>query len=452
MRILCLSLMGWALSNIAFAQETKPAKSMFTAFQESQFRAVPMAFVPGFNLKDALQLIQEQTKARGTQVNLLVNVTAFKAEALLGDDASVLETGIHFPKVSEITSLRTALRKYVVPQLPVHLSNATFLLRKDHIEILPQKQAHARLQTLDASDYFKKPLQHVLDDMATQTGISIVLDPHSGKANLPITMKFPALAKFVTAVGAVAELAGLKAHVDEAVIYVGKDPAAAFRAVAGKPSGLKLSELVAAQAMRTKDKLPLMLNESISTSIFSDVTELTLKDGLDLVYNMFLSKGKSAPFLVDVAAFKAEAPTDAPPIFETKIQFPREPRTMTVRKTLEVIVSQLPEKNGAFIVRPEYIEITTRYLARPKYQKIEALEYRRKSLDYVLDDLAAHTGVPILLDPRCDRAKTLIDIRFLANVDIVTAVRVVADTAGLKVHFDGKHITVFNGDAPKNEK
>ena len=96
---------------------------------------------------------------------------------------------------------------------------------------------------------------------------------------------------------------------------------------------------------------------------------MTLKDCLGLLAEMFAAKGKEVPILVDADAFQLENP-NTPDIYDTQVSFPRYPKQMTLASALQIALQKLPDKNGAYLIQPGRILITTVQQATPEKQTI----------------------------------------------------------------------------------
>jgi hypothetical protein len=101
--------------------------------------------------------------------------------------------------------------------------HATFIIRQNHIEIVPEKYTTSPYflhQPMISADYQKRPLSDVLQDLSERTGIAINLDPNVGKkANTPIrvTLRNGSLEDALTPI---TEMAHLKYVVLHRSIYV----------------------------------------------------------------------------------------------------------------------------------------------------------------------------------------------------------------------------------------
>ena len=99
-----------------------------------------------------------------------------------------------------------------------------------------------------------------------------------------------------------------------------------------------------------------MLTETIKTSDIPQTA--TLKDVLGLFIEKMAEKGKELPILIDTNAFKEDA-ADAPDPYDTTVKFPPYPKTMSLATALRFALSQIPSNNATYLIRRNYIEVTT---------------------------------------------------------------------------------------------
>jgi hypothetical protein len=131
------------------------------------------------------------------------------------------------------------------------------------------------------------------------------------------------------------------------------------------------------------------------------------------------------------AAFKVEDP-DAPDVNETPIKLPVL-QGLSRAKLLRLMVDRIPTRNAAFLVRSSYIEITTNDQSLPGFQFIDGT-FQHRPLDEILAELSDRTGITILVDARAgDKAKTPISAVLQPETNLVTAVRLLADMADLRL-------------------
>jgi hypothetical protein len=150
------------------------------------------------------------------------------------------------------------------------------------------------------------------------------------------------------------------------------------------------------------------------------------------------AKHKIAP-LVNTAAFKAESEAEFPngiEVYESMLQFPPLPQRMTIAGALRLALSQVRTGNATFVVRGGTLEITTKSQASTALaleQKVFG-KFTKRALSDVVDDLAATSGVSIVIDERVgDKAKTPVSAMLRNDVSLEAALTMFADMAGLKI-------------------
>ncbi|MBI3410031.1 MAG: VWA domain-containing protein [Planctomycetes bacterium] len=98
------------------------------------------------------------------------------------------------------------------------------------------------------------------------------------------------------------------------------------------------------------------LSEKVEMKDF--LNPMTLKEALGLLYEKFQAKNMELPILIDSAAFKEENP-DAPDIYEASVKFQPFPKWMPAATFLRLALSQVPTNNATYLIRRNFIEITT---------------------------------------------------------------------------------------------
>jgi hypothetical protein len=112
---------------------------------------------------------------------------------------------------------------------------------------------------------------------------------------------------------------------------------------------------------------------------------LSLKEALGILYEELNRDGRELPILVDVDALVGKDPR-ARDVYDTPVVRPGNGRgTMMAAELLDFFVAQLPHGNGAWLVRRDYIEITTSEIA----SKVSGSEFYAEvwSLPVNLSDL-----------------------------------------------------------------
>jgi hypothetical protein len=178
----------------------------------------------------------------------------------------------------------------------------------------------------------------------------------------------------------------------------------------------KTRELVSKMAM------PIDLDKGIDK-------DTPLRDALE-----FLSDRYDITMIIDGQAFKDD-------LEETKIA--SKPVLLPKMKAVAfgtVLRLLLDQVGGTALIRSDYIEIVpTVRVVREIYQGREGprfplvhAAFEGTPLDEALERLTAATGVSVVVDPRTERGKETVNA-LLVNVPLDSAVRVLADSAGLKM-------------------
>ena len=101
-----------------------------------------------------------------------------------------------------------------------------------------------------------------------------------------------------------------------------------------------------------------LFDETIETKDF--VQPMPLKQALQLLYEKFAAKDQELPIIVDINAFKEAGDTQPDGPYEDEVKLPATPKVMTVDMALRLIVSQIKTKNADYMIRGNYIEVTTK--------------------------------------------------------------------------------------------
>jgi RNA polymerase sigma factor (sigma-70 family) len=194
------------------------------------------------------------------------------------------------------------------------------------------------------------------------------------------------------------------------------------------------------------------LNKRLEMKTFQEGGVMSLKESLGLLVDRAkFVYGEDLPILVDVEAFKAEAPR-SPDFYDTKLLFPPFPDAMTIGDALRFILSRVESKNATFIVLPNLIWITTYEKASPRQKLSEKVwgVFDKRPLESVLRELSEATGTSIVIDNRAsDKAKIEVSATFANGIDLAGALRALSEMADLKVLvLDG---TVFVTTQPHAE-
>lgn len=178
--------------------------------------------------------------------------------------------------------------------------------------------------------------------------------------------------------------------------------------------------------MRTLDQeIP---TKDLPRGILSLLDYLTAKMG---------ETGKELPFFVDVNAFskdvRAVMDGELPP---PQLKLRPYPPRLSVRAILQIALDEFDGGEATFLIRQRRVEITTKKAAAlPNLLKQPvAASFDRQPLEVVLDDLSEITGVSVVIDGRAkDKLRTPLTARFRNDVPLLEALRMVTESAGLKL-------------------
>jgi hypothetical protein len=167
---------------------------------------------------------------------------------------------------------------------------------------------------------------------------------------------------------------------------------------------------------------------------------ITMENGIDANTPLkdavaFISDHFGIKIVIDCQAFKDEGLDDGGPGVEASpVKLPKL-TDIPLRTALRLLLSQVPPKGATFLVRRDFVEITTVNAARPEHlfrHKVTAV-FDKTPLEEALQELSEDTGVSVILDVRVqEAAATPVTATLKNDVSIETAVRVLADMAGLK--------------------
>ena len=206
------------------------------------------------------------------------------------------------------------------------------------------------------------------------------------------------------------------------------------------------SDLTALRAREMHHKLasPVTLEKGLDNVPFNDAREF-LQDRYDVT------------IVIDSNAFETDYGLDKVPEFKVSLPKMVGVRLSTVLRMLAV------QFNGTYLVRSDHILITTPLHTRPEYWKagypqlvpgVDA-EFDKRPLSEALRKLAQLTGINIVLDARVGEKGKAAVTATLTNAPLDTAVRLLADMAGLRsVAVDGAlYVTTKkNAEQWKTEK
>jgi hypothetical protein len=221
--LLVTALLAWGAGPSAVKPEAKlettPAPSAAAVLAK---RADFSGFDdPKTTLEEALAAL---TKLYG--VTFEINEAAFRA-AMIND---VLQTPVAERPVPKMANARLSavLRKVLGVVAQKTGAPATWLVRRDGIEVLPEGAVRAEVWgnyqgpflPLVNADFEKRPLNEALQELASQAGMSVVIDVRVGdKAAAPVTARL-LNTPLDTAVRLLADMAGLRPFQLDNMLYV----------------------------------------------------------------------------------------------------------------------------------------------------------------------------------------------------------------------------------------
>lgn len=174
----------------------------------------------------------------------------------------------------------------------------------------------------------------------------------------------------------------------------------------------------------------------------------TLKDVLDFFETEF-----GVPFLIDSNAFAA---TGVQKVEEQPVQLPIMAK-VPLRKVLRLLLGQIKGEPyfGTFLAQDDHVLVTTTYYANPELwgkqyngPNVDA-EFDGKELTDALRDLSELTGISVVLDRRMAEKAQVKVTAAIRDVPLDTAVRMLADMAGLKVAALPNALYVTSGENAK---
>jgi hypothetical protein len=183
------------------------------------------------------------------------------------------------------------------------------------------------------------------------------------------------------------------------------------------------------QRTRDTDVLMRLLDEKV------DLKEL--KDGPSFLSlgEWAQARGKELPIFVDVKAFQDE---NSLALIRGEIPPPKLlglPSRMRLGDLLQALVGQF-EEESTILIRKGRVEITTKKAASRDnlLKQTFVASFDQQPLELVLEDLADITGVSVIADGRTkDKIRTAVTARFRNDVTLRDALRMVTESAELKL-------------------
>ena len=139
------------------------------------------------------------------------------------------------------------------------------------------------------------------------------------------------------------------------------------------------------------------------------------------------------PILVDTESFKNDYP-DVPEIYDTRVQFPPFPESMTVARALRHALDKVATKNATYVVLPTHVLITTFVQTDAERKLHEKVRGTFKGqFGAVVKELSETLGTTIVID-NCagEKTKTEIAATFHTETPLGSVLRVFTEMADLK--------------------
>jgi hypothetical protein len=406
-----------------------------------------------------------------------VNVPAFKADGVKDFVKLSPVAERPFPKVENVT-MSWYLGQWL-ERIPSK-SGATFILRRDHIEITTKAALRQEVWGERRGPYLplvyarfeKKPLADALQDLARQTEYSIVVDARvEDRMGAKITAHFRWTA-LDTAVFVLADMADLQPVSQDNALYIttrenaarinarnkakmptkntSRSPERTDRPAPAKGASEESSPPCAPADGQAEDSaFDLLLDALHSThGLFEEVPEdpMTTFRGLLTSLSLKHSRPNANPpfhlhFRVNEAAFKAEEVMDVNEFQIVKDKVLPASRNLSLAEYLPDVLEHVPSRSGTtFVLRRDHIEITTRAALRKeiwggregRYLPLVSGRFVKKPMADVLQDLARQTNYSVVVDVRVEeKASKKVTAQFLST-PLDTAVSLLADMAGLE--------------------
>lgn len=401
-------------------------------------------------LKEALEYFSQ-----AFDLTILLDTGTFREE----DGVEIEATPVRLPKLTHVP-LEHALNM-LLAQIP---GGATFLIRPGCVEITTLAEAAPQklLQNPVHATFQDEPLVDALRKLSDQTNVTIVVDDRVARhAKTPVTAR---LRRPISVQKAVGLLAGL---VDLAAVRLGDDLYVTTRANAASLEAeedrrLKSLPVIRNAAATSKAKPEAKDNEDSVTvrATFrgppptggpgvSSRDRPTLPLARRLVMPITLEKGIDAStplkdaveyfmdhydltILVDDPAFRrADAKFD---VHEERIVMPKL-TNVALGTALRLMLDQVSGPGATFLTRGDHLLVVPLVEATPEklLRRRIAAVFDGEPLADALKELGDRTGASLILDVRAsEKAIAGVTAVFRNDVSLETAVRLLADMAGLK--------------------
>jgi hypothetical protein len=181
------------------------------------------------SLGEGLQFLEHKL-SDGGKVNLEIVLREHLFKKENPDSPDIAETKIKFPPFPKRMSAATALR-ILLSKVPTN--NATYRLRAGQIQVTTiDDAATVQLNEPVGGSYRDRPLAEVLDKLAAQSGVTIILDRRVSKqGQVPVRAYLGAFVSLQTALRLLTDMADLRYVIIGNAVYV-TSPANADKAAA----------------------------------------------------------------------------------------------------------------------------------------------------------------------------------------------------------------------------
>lgn len=151
----------------------------------------------------------------GKDIGIILDMEGFFTALTEGDD--VRKATVQLPPIPKTMTVHTALR-LAISQLPVE---AELHVRRGYLEITTPEKAAQSLESVVSPRIVSGALAQVLDDLAEDTGVNIVIDPRVQKqSETVVKAKFVRPIRLGAAVEMLSDMAGLRCVLVHDSLYV----------------------------------------------------------------------------------------------------------------------------------------------------------------------------------------------------------------------------------------
>jgi hypothetical protein len=175
-------------------------------------------FQQQMNLKEALEILHKDLAARGMELDIVIDVEVFKAEA--PDAPDIYDTLIRLQPLPRKLTVAVLLRQ-LLNRIPS--GNASYVVFGDHVLVTTASRTGIDSLLLQhvGGLYEGRPLGQLLRDLAEKTGTTIVVDKRVGdKEERAVTVIFQQDVTLAGALRVVTEMVDLKVVLLDGIIFV----------------------------------------------------------------------------------------------------------------------------------------------------------------------------------------------------------------------------------------